>query len=108
LGVLPEKDVEAVRQWAEAKTPPEFRDRMRVEVDLEQRSLTIVECSMYDDHWLRVPAARLGWSGETKLWTLYRFDSNSKAHRYEFLRPSKRVQALLDEVDDDPTCIFWG
>jgi len=106
--MLPEEDVETVRQWAEAKTPPEFRDRMRVEVEVEQRSLTIVECSLMGDRWLSVPAAKLLWTGRTQVWTLYRFDSNSKPHRYEFLEPSPRLQDLLGEVDDDPTCIFWG
>lgn len=106
--MLPEEDVDTVRQWAEAKTPPEFREQMRVEVEVEQRSLTIVECSLMGGRWLRVPAAKFLWTGRTQVWTLYRFDSNSKAHRYEFLEPSPRVQDLLDEVDDDPTCIFWG
>jgi hypothetical protein len=106
--MLPEKDVELVRKWAEAKTPPELRDRMRVEIDMEQRSLTIVEWSLMGDQWLSVPAAKLLWTGRTNVWTLYRFDSNSKPHRYEFLEPSPRVQDLLDEVDDDPTFIFWG
>lgn len=58
--------------------------------------------------WLQLSVARLGWSGTTGLWTLYRFDSNGKAHRYEFLEPRQRVQDLLDEIDDDPTFIFWG
>ncbi|MDO8389067.1 MAG: DUF3024 domain-containing protein [Actinomycetota bacterium] len=106
--MLPEHDVETVRRWAEALTPAEVRDRSRAEVELAPRSLTIYESSLMGDQWIRVSVARLGWSGPSKLWTLYRFDSNSKAHRYEFLEPRKRVTDLLDEIDDDPTFIFWG
>ncbi len=106
--VLLESEVETVRRWAEAKTEPKFSDRSRVEVEVGPRSLTVFECTVIGDNWLRVSVARLGWSGTTKLWTLYRFDSNSKAHRYEFLEPRRRVTDLLDEIDDDPAFIFWG
>lgn len=106
--MLPEHDVERVLRWAEDHTSPEFRDRSRVEVEISARSLTVVECSLFGDQWLRVPSAKLLWTGRTQLWTLYRFDSNSTPHRYEFLEPRKRVGDLLDEIDDDPTFIFWG
>ena len=58
--------------------------------------------------WLRVPSARLGYSSGNGEWTLYWFDSNSKAHRYPDFEPSTKIQDLLDEIEDDPTCIFWG
>ena len=107
--MLPAKDVEAVQRWAHERTEPEVRDRLRVEVDIAPRSLTIVECSFmgYRDDWLRVPSARLGWVGRRGLWTLYRF-KNEAAVRYEFCEPSANVQDLLNEIEADPTFIFWG
>ena len=27
---------------------------------------------------------------------------------YDLLAPSNRVDDLLNEIDRDPTCIFWG
>jgi len=71
-GVLPEAAVETVRRWAEAKTEPAFRDRMRVAIEVGPRSLTIFESSVMGDQWIQVSVAKLGWSGTTKLWTLYR------------------------------------
>jgi hypothetical protein len=106
--LLPAKDVEAVQRWAHERTEPDLRDRMRVEVEVAPRSLTILECSlMAGRRWLRVPSARLGWSGRRGLWTLYRFRSERPV-RYEFCEPSANVQDLLDEIDADPTFIFWG
>ncbi len=29
-------------------------------------------------------------------------------HLYDLLEPSPDVLVLLDEIDRDPTCIFWG
>ena len=52
------------------------------------------------------PQARMKYDAETPGWTLYWFDRNSKAHLYEFLEPGQTITAVLDEVEDDPTCIF--
>lgn len=111
--MLPKYTIQVVQRWAEDRTPPEFRDRMRVEVETSPRGLTIVECSLMGNldgerDWLRVPSARLGYSSKSGEWTLYWFDSNSKAHRYPDFEPTTKIQDLLDEIEDDPTCIFWG
>ena len=107
--MLPAKDVEAVQRWAHERTEPELRDRMRVEVAVAPRSLTIIECSFmgYRDDWLRVPSAKLGWNGRRGQWTLYCFRSERPV-RYEFCEPSANVQDLLSEIDADPTFIFKG
>jgi hypothetical protein len=47
-------------------------------------------------------------SAESERWTLYCFDSNSKAHRYEPLEPYRPMSRLLEEIEKDPTAIFWG
>ena len=111
--MLPKDAVEVVRRWARDKTLEEFGDRMRVEAEETPRALTIVECSLMrgmdgEAMWLRVPNARLGFASGRRDWTLYCFDSNSKAHRYPDFEPSAKIKDLLDEIDDDPTCIFWG
>ncbi len=40
-------------------------------------------------------------------WTLYCADRNSRWHPYFDADSSHDIQDLLDEVDDDPTGIFW-
>ena len=111
--MLSKDAVEVVQRWARDQTPEEFRDRMRVEVEESPRGLTVVECSLMpgmdgEMRWLRVPSARLAYASARREWTLYCFDSNSKARRYLDLEPSSEIKDLLDEIDDDPTCIFWG
>ena len=29
-------------------------------------------------------------------------------HGYELVGPTRDIRRLLDELDRDPTCIFWG
>ena len=33
---------------------------------------------------------------------------DSRFHIYDLLAPSNRVDDLLNEIDRDPTCTFWG
>jgi len=44
----------------------------------------------------------------SKTWALYWRDRNLRFHRYDRINPSENVSTLIDEIDRDPTCIFWG
>lgn len=111
--MVPELDANRVRKWANDRTPPEFRDEMRVEVDETPRGLTILECrppwrELAEPEWSRQPIARLVFSKQRGEWTLYWVDRNSRFHRYSECDPSVHVSDLLREIDKDPVCIFWG
>ena len=112
-GMVPELDANRVRRWAHDKTPPEFREDMRVEVDETLRGLTILECrppwsELMGSEWTRAPIARLTYSKQAGEWTLYYADRNDRFQRYWECEPSVHVADLLAEIDADPTCIFWG
>jgi hypothetical protein len=110
--VIPEVDVACVRGWAEKRTPPEFRAEMRVEVDQTGDALTVFECRPPWDgvgtEWTRVVVARLAFDAAGRRWSLDCADSTGKFHRYDLLGPVSQVTGLLDEIDADPTGIFWG
>ncbi len=110
---LPELDVTRVRLWSERLIPAEARDQLRVEVDVAPRHLTIVECRPpWDDDvgqgWTRFPIARLRYTKTAGVWTLYWRDSNERFLEYDLIPPSPHISDLLDELDRDPTAIFWG
>lgn len=112
---LPDTDIARARRWVEARNVEigELSNEMRVEMDIDPRAITILECrppwrEEYGPEWTRQKIARLRYTASTSAWTLYWPDRNSKFHRYEGLRPTPNLQRLLDEVDADPTCIFWG
>jgi hypothetical protein len=52
--------------------------------------------------------ARLRYSRTNGDWALYWFDRNGHHHRYDALEPTADLSVLLDEIDADPTAIFWG
>lgn len=48
------------------------------------------------------------YAAKSATWTLYWSDRNDRWHRYELIGPTADIRTLLDEVDQDPTGIFWG
>ncbi len=110
---LPEIDVARVRRWCRERVPERVRDEVRVEADVADRHVTIVECRPQwradpGAEWTRFPIARLRYTKTTKLWTLYWRDRNLRFHAYDLAAPSESVEVLLTAVDRDPTAIFWG
>ncbi|WP_299038759.1 DUF3024 domain-containing protein [uncultured Pseudokineococcus sp.] len=114
---LPELDVARVKRWCAARVPERVRHEMRVECEVAPRHLTIVERrAPYDEQqfgpeWTSFPIARLRYTKTRGEWSLYWRDRHMRFHPYDerfAFAPSRDVEALLAEVDRDPTSIFWG
>jgi hypothetical protein len=110
---LPNVDLARIRRWSERKLPDSVRDQIRIEVDEGPGYVTVFECRppWHPDvgpDWTRLPVARLRRNSKTGFWTLYYPYRNRGFRRYEYLEPSTLVDDLLVEIDEDPTCIFWG
>ncbi len=110
---LPETDVARVQRWCRGRVPERVRDQVRVEAEIEQRSVTIVECRRpwradMGPEWTRFPVARLRYTRSTGLWLLYWRDRNLRFHVYDRVAATPSIEELLAEVDHDPTAIFWG
>jgi hypothetical protein len=54
-----------------------------------------------------MPIAQLRFDPDSVQWTLFWADRNSRWHRYDLTDPGT-VEQLLEEIESDPTCIFWG
>jgi hypothetical protein len=113
---LPELDVARVKRWIDARNeeiPPHAQGQIRYELDIEARSLTIIESRPpwredFGPEWMRNEVARIRYTKTHGTWQLYWMDRNLKFRQYDFAKPTANIQRLLDEVDKDPTCIFWG
>lgn len=111
--MVPEDDVARIRRWAQGQVPEHVRDQLRIDIDVSDRAVTVVECrppwrSTAGTEWTRFPVARLRYTKAARVWSLYWRDSNERFHLYDQLPPSRSVQKLLDEIDADPTALFWG
>ncbi len=102
-----------MQRWCRARVPARVRDEIRVEADVAEHHVTIVECrppwrADASAEWTRFPIARLRFTKSTGLWTLYWRDRNLRFHAYDRVPATARIEELLAEVDQDPIAIFWG
>ena len=110
---LPELDVARVRRLCGKRVPAHARGKVRIECEVAPRHLTIVERHppWHDDvgpEWTALPVARLRYTKADRTWTLYWRDRNTRFRLYDRIAPSSRVDDLLQEIDQDPTALFWG
>jgi hypothetical protein len=84
---------------------------VRVEAAVRSNSVTIFDCRPpwhpNLTEWSKVRVAQLRHSANTHHWSLYWADRNGRWHRYYDLDPGT-VDEALNEIETDPTCIFWG
>lgn len=108
---LPETDLHRIQSWARARVPEHLWDQVKVEADVADRHVDIVEVrppwNGVGEH-TRFPIARLRYTKTSGLWTIHWRDRNLKFHEYTRKRPSKNIQSLLDYIESSGDPIFWG
>ncbi len=112
---LPESEKEWVTavldRYCDEKTPPHIRRQVCLKYRFDGNAVVLYEERPQFDRpsqRIELKVARFRYFVGRRDWVLYWRDRNSRWHRYELVPPSKHFQDLLREVDDDPTCIFWG
>lgn len=109
--VLPELDVEKVKRFCAKKVPHSLADEVRLEVTTRGKSVSVHERRPVwrgaPGEWTSMPIAQLRYEGDGQ-WTLYYGDRNSKWVLYFDLDPKQPVDVIINELEEDPTCVFWG
>jgi hypothetical protein len=59
-------------------------------------------------HWQEMVIAKFTYIGTQHEWRLYCQHRDLRWHSYRALPAASSLAKLLDEVDADPTGIFWG
>lgn len=99
-----------LNEFCETRVPEHVRDQVRLSFRFEGSVVFLTESRPpYDGRggWTHLDVARFRYFASRREWVLYWSDRNSKWHRYD--RGSwTGFKRLLHEVDEDPTCIFWG
>lgn len=112
---VPDTHVVRVRRWVADRNEEfgEHSDEVRVEMDVDARAVTILECRSrwcedFGPEWTGQEIARLRYTTPTGDWTLYWPDRNSRFHLCEDFDSTPMVARLPAEINADPICIFWG
>ena len=109
----PPIDVAAIRSYCEQRVPPHALHQVRLETIVERNIVTIVERRApwrpdYGPEWTTGPVARLRYVHKYRHRTLLWRDRNQRWHHYDLVEPTADVTALINEIERDPTGIFWG
>jgi hypothetical protein len=110
--MIPEDALDQIRRWADRRVPEHARDQV-----LSRRTSPSAPSPSSNAARRGGPStARTGPGSRShgcatrSLATdgLYWRDRNLKFHEYDLVEPTPDIQDLLDEIDRDPTSIFWG
>lgn len=93
--------------YCEKRIPPHVRDQIKLFYKITGNKVILIESRPhYDDQtsWYEMPIAQFEYSAATKKWSLYGYDRNEK--RVPISKGS--LEGMIQELDIDRTCLFWG
>jgi len=93
------------------RPPPELRDKLDFHADINNQEVTILSVRpAYNDPRRKAeyPIAKARWVGTQKVWRLFWMQSDMNWHSYKPLPESPSIATLLEEVDRDTHCCFFG
>ena len=108
---IADHDLTVIQQWCAGRVPDHAKHQVEVIAVGAADSVTIVERRPDwmdpEAEWSESSCARLQRDATTTTWTLWWFDSDSRARRYVPSSFSSLGEAL-DEIERDPDGAFWG
>lgn len=105
---IPANDQLLINQFVHRLTSVEYLHLRRLDLEVRNDEVIIIESSFALNDWLNVPAAKLQFDEESGAWTLFCVRGDEEWHVYPLTFPTADVSRLLAEIDSDPTSIFWG
>lgn len=103
--------VETLDAFCDARVPIMVRDKVVLQFRIHRHDVVLFEKRpVFDDpsRWIELDVAKFRLNRPAETWSLLWRGRNSKWHHYKECEPSPDLAALLREVDQDPTGIFWG
>ena len=102
--------IQALDVYCDARVPIHVRDKLVLQYRIHRNDVVLLEKRPFfrdPSRWVESPVAKLRYTKRKGLWNLFWPDRNGKWHHYDIV-PSPDFLDLLNEVDEDPTGIFWG
>jgi hypothetical protein len=93
------------------RVPEHVRDKVQIRSRREGQSFILYEWRrglMDPDVWHEEPVAKFTYVQKSNRWKLLCMGRSLKWRRYDELPESDDIADLLNEVDQDPCCWFWG
>ena len=101
----------SLRSFCERRVPEDVRDQVRLSFSVRGHSVELLEERPRwnnPSEWVSLKIAQFRFDPGSSKWSLHCRDRNQRWHYYSPLKSTRDFEALLAEVDRDPTGIFWG
>jgi hypothetical protein len=113
LPTLQRQSAEAlIEAFCEKRVPLHARSQVRLEYQIRGNSIILIERRIPwndpDGEWTSSPTAKFTFDQKRHLWKLLWPDRNGRFHKFDPPMESSRIADLIESVDRDETCIFWG
>ena len=114
---MPFNDIELQRikklvgGFCEQRISDHLRSQIKVFYEVRGYDVKIIETRPHyikSNEWTETPIARLKYDPSTYGWQLYWMRASGRWQRYAELKTTNRLQSLIDEIEKDPYCVFWG
>ena len=114
---MPFNDIELQRikkivgGFCEENIPDHLRCQIKVFYEIRGYDVKIIETrphSIKSNVWTENPIARLKYDPDTLGWQLYWMRASGKWEKYPEIQPTNHLRLLIEEIEKDPYCVFWG
>lgn len=102
---------EKLTAYCQKRVPEILHDKVKLFFKFRGNNVTLIESRPFfknPSDWTEIKIAQMRYDPEAENWTLYCSDRNEKWHVYYDLDPRKDLDDLINEIEEDPTFIFWG
>ena len=100
-----------LKTYCDGRIPSHLRQELRLTWKFRGNAVTLYESRprfLEPEKWANMPVAQFRFDEQEKTWELFQADRNGRWHWYLNAAPTTDFEALLAELDADPTGIFWG
>jgi len=97
--------------YCDKKIPKAIRDKLTLDYKVKGNTIILFERRphfIYKNKKIECSIAKIKYLPITREWKLYYMDRNLRWRKYWNYEPKKRISTIIKEIDEDPTCIFWG
>jgi hypothetical protein len=114
---MPFSDIEMQRiknlvdGFCKERIPDHQRSQVMLFYEVHEYDVEIIEsrpCSIGSHLWAENPIAKFQYDPDTLGWQLYSMRVPGKWQKYPELQPTNNLQLLIEEIEKDPYCVFWG
>jgi len=100
-----------LEKFCNERIPKEIKNQIKLDFSIRGNHVTLFEKRRYfkdPSQWTKCKIAQFRYDSDGSKWSLYWWRHTGKWYKYLDIDAKNNLQDLLDEVDKDPTGIFWG